>query len=47
MDVLAAVLFDSLFAGSQSEAFAVHLEDVNMMGEPVEQRACQAFCVYG
>jgi len=26
----------------ESEAFAVHLQDVDMMGEPVEERASEA-----
>ena len=33
LDVLVAVLLDGLFAGGKPEAFTVHLEDVNMMGE--------------
>ena len=43
LDILVAVLLDGFFAGGQPEAFAVHLEDVNMMGEPVEQSAGEAF----
>ena len=38
-----AVLLVDLFAGGKPEAFALHLEDVNMMGEPVEQSAGEAF----
>ena len=33
LDVLAEGLLDGLFTGGKSEAFAVHLEDVNMMSE--------------
>ena len=43
LDVLVAVLPLRLFAGGQPEAFAVHLEDVNMMSEPVEQSTGEAF----
>ena len=43
LDVWVAGLLLGLFAGGQSEAFAVHLEDVNMMGKPVKQRAGEAF----
>ena len=32
-----------LFAGGKAEAVAVHLQDVDMMGEAVEQRAGEAF----
>ena len=31
------------FAGGKPEAFAVHLENVNMKGEPVEQSTGEAF----
>ncbi len=32
-----------LAAVFEPEAFAVHLQDVDMMGEPVEERAGEAF----
>ena len=32
-----------LFAGCEPESLAIHLQDVNMMGEPVEQSTCEAF----
>jgi hypothetical protein len=27
----------------EAEAFAIHLQNVDMMSEPVEERTCQAF----
>ena len=32
-----------LLAGGQPEALAVHLQDVDVVGEPVQQRAGQPF----
>lgn len=47
LEVWVAGLLLGLFARGQSEAFAVHLEDVNMMGESVKQHAGEAFGTKG
>ena len=41
--VMFSVLFLVLAAVFEPEALTVHLQDMDMMGEPVEERACEAF----
>ena len=36
-------MFFSALAAVEPEAFAVHLQDVDVMGEPIEESACEAF----
>ena len=37
------LVFSALAAVFEAEAFAVHFQDVDMMGQAVEKRACKAF----
>jgi len=39
--------FTMLATVFQPEAFTVHLKDMNMMGQPVEKCACEAFRAKG